>query len=65
MKYRHTYRAEHKFRTWIYQMARNLYYDHYKREVKVKDSFLKVEKIGENEAGDSEDYYEIEERRET
>jgi len=64
MKYRHSYRGEHKFRTWIYQMARNLFYDHYRKEVKVKDGFMKVEKFEDVDMNKEEDYSEVEEREE-
>jgi len=64
MKYKNTYRGDHKFRTWIYQMARNLFYDYYKKEVKVRDGFLKVETMGDQDLVREEDYSEIEEREE-
>ncbi len=34
LKYKHSYREEHKFRSWMYQMARNILADHYDREKK-------------------------------
>ena len=32
IKYRHTYKGDGKFTTWMYHMARNLFADHYKKE---------------------------------
>jgi len=32
IKYRHTYKGDGKFSTWMYHMARNLFADHYKKE---------------------------------
>jgi RNA polymerase sigma-70 factor, ECF subfamily len=29
LQYRHSYNPEHKFKTWLYQMARNAHIDHY------------------------------------
>ena len=40
IKYRQTYRIEDgSFRTWIYQMARNVYYDFYKERQKLAVNF--------------------------
>ncbi len=32
IKYRHTYKGDGKFTTWMYHMARNLFADHYKKQ---------------------------------
>ena len=32
IKYRHTYKGDGKFSTWMYHMARNLFADHYRKE---------------------------------
>ncbi|MEQ9425487.1 MAG: RNA polymerase sigma factor [Cyclobacteriaceae bacterium] len=64
MKSRHTYKGEHQFRTWIYQIARNLFYDHYKKEMKSKDVFMKVERMEDIDRDEIESYSEIEEREE-
>jgi RNA polymerase sigma factor (sigma-70 family) len=32
IKYKHTYKGDGKFTTWMYHMARNLFVDHYKKE---------------------------------
>ncbi len=34
IKYRHTYKGDGKFSTWMYHMARNLFADHYRKEKK-------------------------------
>jgi len=40
LKYRHSYRKEHKFRSWMYQIARNILADHYERQInKSKDHY--------------------------
>jgi len=50
MKYKHSYKSNHKFKTWIYQMARNLFYDFYKEQQKI--SFQQVD-IADIEPPDS------------
>lgn len=32
IKYKHSYKGDGKFTTWMYHMARNLFADHYKKE---------------------------------
>lgn len=50
IKYRHTFSGEGQFRSWMYQMARNLLADHYRKEKKiVKDDFKEVERLWEDE----------------
>ena len=34
IKYKHTYKGDGKFTTWMFHMARNLFVDHYKKEKK-------------------------------
>ncbi len=53
IKYRNSYRDGNKFMPWIYQMARNIFSDHYQAE-KNKKGFLNVEKMGDTMA-DSEE----------
>lgn len=45
LKYKATYNTEMPVKTWIYQIARNLYYDHCKGEQKENSLFLKSEDI--------------------
>lgn len=45
MKYRKTFKEGHQFRAWIYQMARNLYADHYRKyNIRVSDHYT-VEEV--------------------
>jgi RNA polymerase sigma factor (sigma-70 family) len=45
LKYRHTYRHEMKFQSWIYQMARNAFADHYKQEKQRMPAKMQIDKI--------------------
>lgn len=50
LKYRHTFSGEGQFRAWMYQMARNLLVDHYRKQKKMlKDDFKEVERLWEDE----------------
>jgi len=43
IKYRQTYRIEEgSFRTWVYQMGRNVYYDFYKERQKIAANFRDI-----------------------
>ncbi|UCG27702.1 MAG: sigma-70 family RNA polymerase sigma factor [Bacteroidales bacterium] len=62
LKYRHTYREEHKFRSWMYQIARNSLTDHYdKAENRPKDQY--PGEYLEDPAGSFEDEMENRERQ--
>ncbi len=39
IKYKNSYNENFSFKTWIYQMARNILADHYKKEKKYDDKF--------------------------
>lgn len=45
IKYRNSYKEGSRFKPWIYQMARNIYADHYKRNKLVVSDFAEVEDI--------------------
>jgi RNA polymerase sigma-70 factor (ECF subfamily) len=45
LKYRHTYNPEMKFQSWIYQMARNGFADHYKQQKQRTPVKTEVEKL--------------------
>jgi RNA polymerase sigma-70 factor (ECF subfamily) len=48
LKYRHSYNPELKFQTWIYQVARNAFADHYQQQKQTKAVSVNIEKM-ENE----------------
>lgn len=45
IKYRKTYSEGHKFQSWIFQMARNIYADHYRKNKVLFSDFTEVEDI--------------------
>lgn len=45
IKYRKSYKESSKFKPWIYQMARNIYADHYRKNKAVFNDFTEVESI--------------------
>jgi RNA polymerase sigma factor (sigma-70 family) len=59
IKYRGSYRAgEGSFRSWIYQMARNVHFDFYKQKRKTADQFKTGEFEQDNLPGKDEAYSE-------
>jgi RNA polymerase sigma factor (sigma-70 family) len=48
LKYRNSYNPELKFQTWIYQVARNAFADHYQQQKQSKAVSVNIEKM-ENE----------------
>ena len=48
IKYRHTFRDGFSFKSWIYQLARNIHADYCKRQKKYTDQYAQVEKYDEN-----------------
>lgn len=54
IKYRKSYREGNKFHSWIYQVARNVFSDHYQAVKNRKADFVDVEKLGDRMA-DSEE----------
>ncbi len=60
MRYRHTYRPELRFQSWIYQVARNVFTDHYRSQKVRKSDYGDVERM-EN-TGESTDDFLQEER---
>ena len=48
LKYRHTYKEENSFKSWIYQMARNSHIDFCKQQQKQSGRFITVESHSEN-----------------
>jgi RNA polymerase sigma factor (sigma-70 family) len=47
IKYRNSYREGHKFHSWIYQVARNVFSDHYQMNKNKRADFVEVEKVGD------------------
>ncbi|MEJ7679029.1 MAG: RNA polymerase sigma factor [Segetibacter sp.] len=63
IKYRQTYKAEEgSFKTWIYQMGRNVYYDFYKERQKIAANFRDIheshETIPDSNEADKEEELE-------
>lgn len=55
IKYRKTYREGHKFSSWIFQMARNIYADHFRKNKPMYSDFVEVDEIRQKlEAVDEE-----------
>jgi RNA polymerase sigma-70 factor (ECF subfamily) len=54
LKYRNSYREGAKFQSWIYQMARNVFMDHY-QESKSKNGFVKMETLPDRMDEDYQD----------
>lgn len=52
IKYRGSYREGHRFQSWIYQMARNVFADHY--QANKNKSFVDVEKMSNHFADTTE-----------
>lgn len=61
IKYRSSYREGNKFHSWIYQIARNVFSDHYQMHKNKFARFVDVEKIGDSLA-DKEEGIEQDER---
>ena len=60
IKYRHTFKEDHSFKSWIYQLARNIHIDYCKQQQKATERFTHVEEYNENFAGEEEDFNEEE-----
>jgi RNA polymerase sigma-70 factor (ECF subfamily) len=61
MKYRNSYKAGNNVKTWIYQIARNLYTDYFNQQKKAGEVFMQTESystdiIDEPESFPEEDY---------
>jgi RNA polymerase sigma factor (sigma-70 family) len=60
IKYRHTFKEDHRFKSWIYQLARNIHNDYCKQQQKVSERFSQVEEYNENAAEEGERFDEEE-----
>ncbi|HRX01380.1 MAG TPA: sigma-70 family RNA polymerase sigma factor [Cyclobacteriaceae bacterium] len=63
LKYRQSYKEGMRFQSWIYQMARNAFADHYQSHKNKFNQFVEVEKIG-NKASSVQEDMEQEEKEE-
>ncbi|MEJ1238719.1 sigma-70 family RNA polymerase sigma factor [Chryseolinea sp. T2] len=63
IKYRNSYREGARFQSWIYQVARNIFSDHYQDVKNQRRGFIDVEKI-EGIMADSDDTQMMDEREE-
>lgn len=54
IKYRNSYRDGAKFQSWIYQIARNVFSDHYQAHKNKFSDFVDVEKISDHMADKSD-----------
>lgn len=61
IKYRNSYREGNKFHSWIYQVARNVFSDHYQSVKNRKADFVDVERLGDYMA-DSEESMRMDEQ---
>lgn len=58
LKYRSSYKEESSFKSWLYQMARNVQNDYYMKSRKEKERFYRVEEHEKNIAEDAEAFTE-------
>jgi RNA polymerase sigma factor (sigma-70 family) len=61
IKYRTSFRGDKRFESWIYQVARNVFSDHYQANKNKKSDFTSIEKMGDYMA-DNEETVDQEER---
>jgi RNA polymerase sigma-70 factor (ECF subfamily) len=61
IKYRNSYRAGARFEPWIYQVARNIFSDHYQANKNKFSDFIDVEKI-EGDMADNDESHLLDER---
>lgn len=60
IKYRHTFKIENNFKSWIYQMARNVHIDNCKDQKRTDDRFRNVDNFNENITEHPDNYGEEE-----
>ena len=54
IRYRNSYKEGMRFQSWIYQVARNVFSDHYQANKNMKNKFTDIEKVGD-QVGDMAD----------
>jgi RNA polymerase sigma-70 factor (ECF subfamily) len=60
IKYRNSYKEGNKFHSWIYQVARNVFSDHYQMNKNKKADYIEVEKLGDRLQSDEEGMFQEE-----
>lgn len=55
IRYRNSYRVGLKFKSWIYQIARNVFSDHYQATKNQRANFVEVEKMADRMTDNEED----------
>ncbi len=55
LKYRKSYKEGMRFQSWIYQMARNAFSDHYQKQKNKKGQFFDVQQLGDKASSAQED----------
>jgi len=60
IKYRNSYREGNRFQSWIYQMARNVFADHYQANKNKAGNYVDVEKMSDRIADTEKNYDERE-----
>jgi RNA polymerase sigma-70 factor (ECF subfamily) len=48
IRYKNSYREGNKFQSWIYQIARNVFSDHYQKEKNKRADFVDVERLSDH-----------------
>jgi RNA polymerase sigma factor (sigma-70 family) len=61
IRYRNSYRDGHRFQSWIYQMARNVFADHYQSNKNKAGNYVDVEKMSDQISDAEENHDEREE----
>jgi RNA polymerase sigma factor (sigma-70 family) len=61
IKYRNSYKDGSRFQSWIYQVARNVFSDHYQAHKNKFAGYVDVEKVGDSMA-DTDDSIEMDEK---
>jgi RNA polymerase sigma-70 factor (ECF subfamily) len=60
IKYRNSYREGNRFQSWIYQMARNAFADHYQSNKNKGSNYVDIEKMSDHIADTEENFDERE-----
>ena len=60
IKYKHTYDQDKPFQAWIYQIARNVFADHLRKNKVLYSDYQQVENLGELDSSESDEKYEQE-----